>query len=103
MPLVFRKPRKRADHFSDHGADFSAVDEFDYERKADAFLSLPAVAPILEIIRPREGDTIRYNSVTDEFGIISHDGYIRTYYIPDPAEHGYPTNLDYFNAHRNQR
>jgi hypothetical protein len=35
---------------------------------------------------------------TDEFGLVSPDGVIYSYYKPDPAEHGYDTNLEYFNA-----
>ena len=102
MPLVFRTQKKRLRHFTDHGADFGATDDLHYERLADAFLSSPLAPPVLECIRPRDRNVVRYNTVTGEFGIISNDGYIRTYYIPDPAEHGLPTNLDYFNAHRYQ-
>jgi hypothetical protein len=52
---------------------------------------------LLETIRPN-GDVVRYDPTTDEFGVVNADGTIRTYYKPDPAVHGYPTNLDYFNA-----
>jgi filamentous hemagglutinin len=51
----------------------------------------------LEKTRPN-GDVVRYNPATDEFGVVKPDGTIRTYYKPDPARHGRPTNLDYFNA-----
>ncbi|ASV88650.1 putative large secreted domain protein (plasmid) [Ochrobactrum quorumnocens] len=40
---------------------------------------------------------MRYNPVTEEFGVVSSSGDIRTYYRPDPTVHGWPTNLDYFN------
>jgi filamentous hemagglutinin len=51
----------------------------------------------LEKVRAN-GDIVRYNPATEEFGIVKSDGTIRTYYKPDPANHGFPTNLDYFNA-----
>ncbi|BAC67909.1 RHS repeat-associated core domain-containing protein [Streptomyces avermitilis] len=44
------------------------------------------------------GDVIRFNPATDEFGVMDPSGVPRTYFKPDPASHGYPTNLDYFNA-----
>ena len=35
---------------------------------------------------------------TNEFMSMSADGFIRTYFKPNPAIHKYPTNLDYYNA-----
>ncbi len=102
MPLTFRTSRKRARHFQDHGSDFGALNEADYESKAGAFLTNPLNTNTLEGIRPRDNATIRYNTVTEEYGIISSDGYIRTYYKPDPTLHGLPSNLDYFNDNCNQ-
>lgn len=44
------------------------------------------------------GDIVRYNPGTDEFGVVSSGGSICTYYKPDPAVHVKSSNLDYFNA-----
>ncbi len=41
---------------------------------------------------------VRFNPVTDEFGVLSSSGTIKTYYKPDPVIHGKVSNLDYFNA-----
>jgi filamentous hemagglutinin len=41
---------------------------------------------------------VRYNPTTEEFGVISANGSIRTYYRPDPAVHGYSTHAEYFNV-----
>lgn len=41
-------------------------------------------------------DTIRYNTVTEEYGVRSRFGVIRTHFIADPTRHRRPTNLDYF-------
>ena len=96
MPLRFRDGRKLARHFSDHGADFGAANAADYEAKADAFLNCPLSADCEERIRARDNAMIRFNTVTDEFGVVSDDGFLLTYYKPDPAIHGEPTNYDYY-------
>ncbi|GAA1677099.1 RHS repeat-associated core domain-containing protein [Kribbella yunnanensis] len=44
------------------------------------------------------GDSVRYNPVTNEFGVMDRSGVPRTYFRPDPADHGHATNMDYFNA-----
>jgi filamentous hemagglutinin len=44
------------------------------------------------------GDILRFDPATDAFGAVKPDGTIRTYYKANPAVHGYPTNLDYYNA-----
>jgi pyocin large subunit-like protein len=46
--------------------------------------------------------TVRFNPETDEFGALTRDGRIRTYYRPDPKRHGFPTNLDYFNFEKEE-
>ncbi|MFJ9604685.1 hypothetical protein [Streptomyces althioticus] len=44
------------------------------------------------------GDIVKYNRATENFGIMSPDGSIRTYDKPDPAVHGYHSNQEYFDA-----
>jgi filamentous hemagglutinin len=85
------------DHFNRHGGDFGARTAAEYEAQANTFLNGPRGPGVLEKTRPN-GDIVRYNPATDEFGVVKPDGTIRTYYKPDPARHGRPTNLDYFNA-----
>jgi filamentous hemagglutinin len=85
------------DHFNRHGGDFGARTAAEYEARANTFLNGPRGPGVLEKTRPN-GDVVRYNPATDEFGVVKPDGTIRTYYKPDPARHGRPTNLDYFNA-----
>ncbi len=60
---------------------------------------------LLEFTRTRgyrQGDTVRFNPETDEFGALTRDGRFRTYYRPDPKRHGFPTNLDYFNFEKEE-
>lgn len=42
------------------------------------------------------GGRVRLDITTQEFGIVTVQGHIRTYFIPDPSLHGYPSNVDYF-------
>lgn len=53
---------------------------------------------VLEKVRSN-GDIVRYNPSTDEFGVVSSGGSIRTYYKPGPTVHGKDSNLEYFNDH----
>jgi len=90
-------------HFEDHGSDFGATTTSEYEQQASDFLTNPENPDILEFSRVRgyrAGDTVRFNPETDEFGVISPDGTIRTYYRPNPNLHGFATNLDYFNSEK---
>ena len=44
------------------------------------------------------GDVVRYDPEMNMFGVMDVCGAPRTFFKPDPAISGYPTNLDYFNA-----
>ena len=92
-------------HFTKHGNDFGASTEFEYEQQAQKFLTDRDNPDILDFTRAkgsRSGDIVRFNPATDEFGAITRDGKIRTYFRPDPKIHGKPTNRDYFNYEREQ-
>jgi hypothetical protein len=83
------------DHFARHGADFGATSADDYARQASDFLQQPGT---LTKIDPKTGVIRVYDPTTAAFGAYNPTGTTRTFYIPDPAKHGYPTNLDYSNA-----
>jgi hypothetical protein len=85
------------DHFRRHGRDFGTRTPSSYERQAADFLQGRRGPGVLEKIRP-DGSTVRFNPATDEYGIIGPNGAVVTYFKPNPAIHGFPTNLDYFNA-----
>ena len=89
-------PDERSDHFKKHGKDFNARTEFEYEFKADRFLGAVKKPTMLDCVRQRGGDTLRFNPSTDEFGIISPKREIKTYFKPSPQIHNQGTNLDYF-------
>ncbi len=94
---AFGSPAKLEDHFNRHGDDFGAQSAQEYQQQADNYLTGPLKNGALEKVR-QNGDVVRYNPSTGEFGVVSANGVIRTYYRPDPVMHGYPTNEDYFNA-----
>ena len=77
--------------------DFGFRSAAEYGRAASRFLTGTPGRGVLEKTRDN-GDLIRFNPRTDEFGVISRDGTVKTYYKPDPTKHGLATNLDYFNA-----
>jgi pyocin large subunit-like protein len=109
MPLRstkgFANPAERLEHFANHAADFGASSDSHYEELADVFLSKPRTADMFECRRAL-GDRVRYDRATNEFGILSSKGIIRTYFIPKKCStipkgvrrincHRFPTHLDY--------
>jgi len=70
--------------------------EAEYEALADTFLGGPNDPNTLECIRRRDGALLRYNPVTNEYGVLRKNGIIKTYFKPDVARHKKPTNFDYF-------
>ncbi len=111
MPLLtngFLDDVLLAEHFDTHVTqqqEFDVDTQEEYLELADKFLGAPLDPTTTHERRRRHkaggfGDTVRYNFVTEEFGIITRDGYIRTFFIPEPCGpprgHSEGTNLDYF-------
>jgi hypothetical protein len=81
--------------------EFAYTSADEYETYADSFNGGPRnVAETEQCTRRKRdgtnGDQIRYNILTDEFGVLGNDNYIRSYYVPDPARHGKANNLTYY-------
>ena len=87
----------RASHFRKHGHTFGCLTETDYERKATAFFARIDYR-IRSARRPRESDIIFYDYQTNEFGVVTKRGFIRTYFKPNTSNHRLPRNLDYYFA-----
>ena len=86
------------DHFSKHGSEFGAITFAQYVSLADSFLGSPKDAEVLEGVRS-DGSIVRYNPRTNEFGVMTSDKTIKTYFILNlnaRAKAKYPTNTDYF-------
>jgi hypothetical protein len=84
-------------HYDGHVDEFGmvAMGPSEYQDLADEFLGSPLQPGVLEHKRSG-GDTVRFNPATNEFGVMSLSGFIRTYFKPDPAEHGLASNKDYY-------
>jgi len=98
VPLLTKgfDPLALADKFLKHGTDVKALTMVEYEQMADAFLGGPLRSTMRQCVRSRGGDTLRFDVSTEEFGILSAAGQIKTYYVPDRAVHRQASNFDYF-------
>src|SRR5262249_54413329 len=67
------------DHFARHGGDFGAKTATEYEQQAARFLNGPLQKGVLQTVRPN-GDIVRFNPATNEFGVAASNGIIRTYF-----------------------
>jgi len=92
---LWGRPSTLTKHFDDHGADFGAIDEEDYVKKAAKFFSnsqeknLPTKVDKSGVIRI-------YESETNTFASYNPDGTVKTFFKPDPAKHDFDTNLEYW-------
>jgi filamentous hemagglutinin family protein len=92
-------PENAQAHWTKHASEFPQYSNAaQYVEGAQAFVANPP-ASALKIVRSN-GDTVLFDPLTDTFAIKSVSGGPRTMFKPDPANHGYPTNLDYFNAQK---
>ncbi|MCU5774494.1 VENN motif pre-toxin domain-containing protein [Erwiniaceae bacterium BAC15a-03b] len=67
-----------------------------YVEAAHSFVSDPPAGTLTKV--RSNGETVYYNPSTNTFAVKRVDGAPRTMFKPDPADHGYETNLDYFNG-----
>jgi hypothetical protein len=82
--VPFPTAHQRSIHFAKHGRELGAVDEFHYERLADAFMSAPQQANMHEGVRVRLNgliDRIRLDAINRHFGVAYHVDTLRTYYV----------------------
>src|ERR1035437_4840576 len=109
MACRWKDDASKIRHFGEHSANgeaFGATDADDYERRASKFLCEPVPPRVLACTRKTRsggvGDRLRYDPQTREFGIVTPNGRIRTYYEPKPNSkvpgvgHRLLTNEDYF-------
>ncbi len=85
--LTFRNAKLLNEHYEKHGKDMGFGSAKEYEEAAAAVASDPRV---LHKTESDDGDDVYYLRATNEFVIVSTDGYIRTYFKPD-------SGIKYFN------
>ncbi len=77
---TFRSQELLDSHYNKHGAEFGDISKEDYLKGANNLFN--STNDSILVKTRVNGDTIAYNSKTNEFGVRSTDGYIRTYFKP---------------------
>lgn len=85
--VSFRNSNLLNQHYQKHGVKMGFSSAAEYEAAAR---SVVENSNSLHKIEAEDGDDVYYLESTNEFVIVSTDGYIRTYFKPD-------TGIDYFN------
>ncbi|MNX32943.1 Adenosine monophosphate-protein transferase and cysteine protease IbpA precursor [compost metagenome] len=85
-------------HWDKHKSEFPEFQNSkQYVEGAKNFLNNPPPGSLIKT-RPINGDIVIYDPASNVIGIKSADGTPRTMFKPEVAQHGYPTNLEYFYA-----
>lgn len=85
--LHFRNAKLLEQHYQKHGIDMGFGSAEEYEKAAAA---VPFSPEALHKIEAEDGDDVYYIESTNEFVVVSTDGYLRTYFNPDRGK-------DYFD------
>ena len=86
-------------HWRDHFEDFPNLNNaLEYVAEAQNFVNNPPSGTLVKV--RANGDFVYYNPESDIFAIANKDKVPRTMYKPKPEIHGFPTNMDYFNAQK---
>lgn len=83
----FRNDDLLESHYEKHGEDMGFGSPEEYEMAANRVVD---DEDVLHKIEAEDGDDVYYLEETNEFVVISKDGYIRTYFYPNDG-------IDYFN------
>lgn len=84
---TFRSKKLLNDHYKKHGLEMGFDTAEEYVENANRVISSPDVLYKLE---EEDNDHVYYLEETNEFVVVSQDGYIRTYFNPSAG-------IDYFN------
>jgi len=87
VSYTFRKAKNLNDHYEKHGIEMGFSSAKEYEEAASAVINNPKA---LHKTEAEDGDFVYYLEDTNEFVILSTDGYIRTYFNPSAG-------IDYYN------
>ena len=87
IKYTFRYQDNLESHYEKHGIEMGFDSPEEYLAAANKALANPE---ILHKIEAEDGDDVYYLEATNEFIVVSKDGYIRTYYYPSDG-------IDYFN------
>ena len=80
VELTFKNSTLLNDHYEKHGKDMGYASAASYLEAANAVVNNPKS---LHKIESEDGDDVYYLESTNEFVIVSKDGFIRTYFYPE--------------------
>ena len=84
MPVyVFRNEKLLNEHYEKHGIEMGFASAEEYQAAASAVITNP---DSLFKIEADDGDGVYYLEATNEFVVLSTDGYIRTYFLPSSGK-----------------
>lgn len=76
----FRTKKLRDQHYEKHGKEMGFKNADEYRKAASDVVNSPDA---LHKIEKEDGDDVYYLEETNEFVVVSKDGYLRTYFNPD--------------------
>ena len=83
VEYTFRNAKLLEEHFQKHGIEMGFATEEEYQKAASNVANDPNALHKLE---KDDKDDVYYLEETNEFVVISVDGYIRTYFCPDSGK-----------------
>ncbi len=87
VDYYFRSSKLLNSHYEKHGIEMGFASAREYEKAASDVVNNPAA---LHKTEAEDGDDVYYVEETNEFVVVSTDGYIRTYFNPGGG-------IDYYN------
>ena len=84
----FRSEKQYVDHFKKHGHEFGDITIEEYLQMANDLIN--SDSDTLHTKISKDGDYLFYDEATNEFLVLSDDGYIRTFFKPN-------ARIDYYN------
>ncbi len=82
----FRNYKLLDQHYEKHGIEMGFANREDYEKAASDVINNPKA---LHKTESEDGDYVYYVEETNEFVVLSRDGYIRTYFLPSQGKKYY--------------
>lgn len=86
VEYYFRNQKLLNQHYEKHGIEMGFDSAESYEKAASDVINNPDALTKTE---KEDGDFVYYVEATNEFVILSNDGYIRTYFLPDSGKKYY--------------
>ena len=87
VEFTFKNGTLLNDHYEKHGKEMGYASATSYLEAANAVVNNPKS---LHKIEAEDGDDVYYLESTNEFVVVSKDGFIRTYFYPEDG-------IDYYN------